>query len=76
MRVAASVSRSRGLQRSPQSAGDFDVERIKAHSRAAGVHQYVYASVGSAHRETGIPHFENKARVEERVRGAGEPANV
>jgi uncharacterized protein YbjT (DUF2867 family) len=43
-------------------------------ARAAGVQHYVYASVGSAHRETGIPHFENKARVEERVRELGFPS--
>ena len=32
-------------------------------AREAGVQHFVYASVGSAHRHTGIPHFENKARV-------------
>src|SRR5215204_5447812 len=31
----------------------------------AGVQHYVYASVASADRRTGIPHFDNKARVEE-----------
>ena len=29
-------------------------------AKAAGVEHYVYSSVGSAHRETGIPHFESK----------------
>jgi uncharacterized protein YbjT (DUF2867 family) len=43
---------------------------------AAGVHHYVYASVGSAHRRTGIPHFDNKARVEHRVRELGFPSWV
>jgi uncharacterized protein YbjT (DUF2867 family) len=34
----------------------------------------VYSSVGSAHRSTGIPHFDNKWRVEETVRGLGFPS--
>lgn len=37
----------------------------------SGVRHFVYSSVGSAQRKTGIPHFDNKARVEETVRGAG-----
>ena len=36
----------------------------------------MYSSVGSAHRRTGIPHFDNKARVEERVRELGFPSYV
>lgn len=39
-----------------------------------GAKHYVYTSVGSAHRKTGIPHFENKFRVEEKVRGLGFPS--
>jgi uncharacterized protein YbjT (DUF2867 family) len=31
---------------------------------SAGVKQYVYSSVASADKKTGIPHFENKRRVE------------
>lgn len=42
----------------------------------AGVQHYVYTSVGSAHRSTGIPHFENKWRVEETVRELGFPSHV
>lgn len=49
-------------------------KRLARLAREAGVHHYVYASVGSAHRETGIPHFDNKARVEETVRGLGFPS--
>jgi uncharacterized protein YbjT (DUF2867 family) len=45
-------------------------------AREAGVQHYVYASVGSAHRQTGIPHFENKARVEQTVRELGFPSHV
>ena len=45
-------------------------------AKAAGVDHYVYSSVGSAHRETGIPHFESKWEVEEHVRGSGVPYTV
>jgi uncharacterized protein YbjT (DUF2867 family) len=51
-------------------------KRIAELSRAAGVEHFVYASVGSAHRETGIPHFENKSRVEDTVRSLGFPSTV
>ncbi len=43
-------------------------KRIARLAREMGVYHYVYSSVGSAHRKTGIPHFENKWRVEELVR--------
>lgn len=49
-------------------------KRIAEAARQAGVHHFVYASVGSAHRATGIPHFDNKARVEETVRSLGFPS--
>ena len=45
-------------------------------ARAAGVRHFVYASVGSAHRHTGIPHFDNKARIESRVRELAFPSWV
>jgi uncharacterized protein YbjT (DUF2867 family) len=45
-------------------------------ARKAGVKHYVYASVASAQRHTGIPHFENKWRVEERVRSLGFPSHT
>src|ERR687889_2653832 len=45
-------------------------------AKAAGVDHYVYSSVGSAHRETGIPHFESKWEVEEHVRASGVPYTV
>lgn len=49
-------------------------KRFAEAAREAGVQHYVYASVGSAHRDTGIPHFENKARVEQRVKELGFPS--
>jgi uncharacterized protein YbjT (DUF2867 family) len=45
-------------------------------ARKAGVQHFVYSSVGSAHRHTGIPHFDNKARVEARVKQLGFPSWV
>jgi uncharacterized protein YbjT (DUF2867 family) len=45
-------------------------------ARAAGVDHLVYSSVGSAHRETGISHFESKWEVEEHVRASGVPYTV
>ncbi len=43
-------------------------------AREAGVQHYVYASVASADRNTGIPHFDNKFRVENTVRGLNFPS--
>lgn len=40
----------------------------------AGIKHLVYSSVGSADRKTGIPHFENKFRVEQTVRTCGVPS--
>ena len=51
-------------------------KRIATLAREAGVHHYVYTSVGSAHRKTGIPHFDNKYRVEDTIRGLGFPSHV
>lgn len=51
-------------------------KRLAQLAREAGVQHYVYSSVGSAHRRTGIPHFENKWRVEETVRGLKFPSHV
>jgi uncharacterized protein YbjT (DUF2867 family) len=45
-------------------------------AKEAGVDHYVYSSVGSAHRETGIPHFDSKWEVEEHVRASGVPYTV
>jgi uncharacterized protein YbjT (DUF2867 family) len=51
-------------------------KRLAMLAREAGVEHFVYTSVGSAHRHTGIPHFENKARVEETVRSLGFQSHV
>ena len=46
-------------------------KRLASLAREAGVQHYVYTSVGSAHRKTGIPHFDNKYRIEDTIRAAG-----
>jgi uncharacterized protein YbjT (DUF2867 family) len=51
-------------------------KRIAEIARRQGVQHYVYSSVASAHRNTGIPHFDNKWRVEEKVRALGFPSHT
>jgi uncharacterized protein YbjT (DUF2867 family) len=50
--------------------------RLAEIARKTNVQHLVYASVASAHRETGIPHFDNKSRIEDRVRALGFPSYV
>jgi len=66
-----------------QTASEAGVEREEAQgkrlatlAREAGVEHFVYTSVGSAHKRTGIPHFDNKWRIEETVRGLRFPSHV
>jgi len=49
-------------------------KRIAEIAKKENVQHFVYSSVGSAHRNTGIPHFDNKWRIEEAVRGLGFPS--
>ena len=49
-------------------------KRLAELARRAGVEHYVYTSVASAHRRTGIPHFENKWRIEQTVRELAFPS--
>ena len=51
-------------------------KRLATLARDAGVQHYVYTSVGSAHKRTGIPHFDNKWRIEETVRSLRFPSHV
>ncbi len=51
-------------------------KRLATLAHAAGVEHYVYTSVGSAHKQTGIPHFDNKWRIEETVRSLRFPSHV
>jgi uncharacterized protein YbjT (DUF2867 family) len=66
-----------------QNAGEAGVEReeeqgkrLAALAREAGVEHYVYTSVGSADKRTGVPHFDSKGRIEDTVRGLGFPSHV
>jgi uncharacterized protein YbjT (DUF2867 family) len=49
-------------------------KRLAQLARDRNVQRFVYASVGSAHKATGIPHFENKFRVEQTVKALGFPS--
>jgi len=43
---------------------------------AARVEHFVYSSVGGADRNTGVPHFESKARIEQRIHDVGLPFTI
>jgi len=51
-------------------------KRLATLAREAGVEHFVYTSVGSADKRTGVPHFDNKWRIEETVRGLRFPSHV
>jgi uncharacterized protein YbjT (DUF2867 family) len=51
-------------------------ERFARLCKEAGVSHYVYSSVGSADRHTGIPHFESKWHIEEVVRQLDFPSHT
>jgi len=51
-------------------------EAFADEAKAAGIRHFVYSSVGSANRKTGIPHFESKWEIEEHVRAIGLPHTI
>lgn len=51
-------------------------KRVVAAAKQAGVQHLVYASVGGADRNSGVPHFESKWHVEEYMREVGVPATI
>ena len=66
-----------------QNAGEAGAERVEAQgkrlaalAREAGVEHFVYTSVESAHKRTGVPHFDDKWRIEETVRSLNFPSHV
>ena len=66
-----------------QNAGEAGVEgeeaqgkRLATLAREAGVEHFVYTSVGSADKQTGVPHFDNKWRIKEIVRSLRFPSHV
>ncbi|HZB82366.1 MAG TPA: NmrA/HSCARG family protein [Rubrobacteraceae bacterium] len=58
---------------------DLEVQQGKTVADAvndAGVEHFVYSSVGSAYRETGISHFDSKWEIEKHVRELGLPYTI
>jgi len=51
-------------------------KRLATLAREAGVEHYVYTSVGSANKRTGVPHFDSKSRIEDTVRAVRFPSHV
>jgi uncharacterized protein YbjT (DUF2867 family) len=51
-------------------------KRLATIARDRGVQHFVYTSVGSAHKQTGIPHFENKFRIEQLVKELRLPSHA
>ncbi len=45
-------------------------------AKAASVNHFVYASVGSANRHTGVPHFESKWQIEQHIRAIALPYTI
>ena len=45
-------------------------------AKAAGVGHLVYSSVANADKNTGIPHFDSKRKVEEHIEGLGSPYTI
>jgi uncharacterized protein YbjT (DUF2867 family) len=51
-------------------------KRFAEVAKNGGVEHFVYSSVASAQRQTGVPHFDNKWRVENRIRELGFPSST
>ncbi|MBD3884936.1 NmrA/HSCARG family protein [Phormidium tenue FACHB-886] len=59
-----------------QDGLDTEIRQGKAVADAAssaGIQHFVYSSVGSAERNTGVPHFDSKSQVEEYIRALAKP---
>lgn len=54
---------------------DQGIRLIEA-GQEAGVQHFVYSSVGSAHRDTGLSHFESKWEIEQYLRASGLPHTI
>ncbi|MEH2182265.1 NmrA/HSCARG family protein [Nostoc sp.] len=62
-----------------QDGFDTEIRQGKAVADAAssvGIQHFVYSSVGSAERKTGIPHFDSKFKIEEHIRAIGLPYTI
>src|SRR3954451_6666987 len=68
-----------GVQNAQEAGVEREEEqgkRLATLAREAGVQHYVYTSVGSADKRTGIPHFDSKWHIEETVRALRFPSHV
>ncbi|OWY68963.1 NmrA family protein [cyanobacterium TDX16] len=62
-----------------QDGLDAEIREGKAIADAAssaGIQHFVYSSVGSAERKTGVPHFDSKFQIEEYIRASGLPYTI
>lgn len=53
-----------------------DGKTVADAAKAAGIQHFVYSSVGSAERNTSIPHFDSKFQVEEYIRSLDLPYTI
>ncbi len=59
------------------AAGEERQGKLLASAAAkAGVKHFVYSSAGGAERDSGIPHFESKWRIEQYIQALGLPATI
>lgn len=62
-----------------QGGGETEIRRAIAFAEAANrqeVGHFVYSSVAAADQNTGIPHFESKGKIEERIPQIGMPYTI
>lgn len=62
-----------------QGGAEAEIRQGIAFAEAANrqeIGHFVYSSVAAADQNTGIPHFESKAKIEERVRETGMPYTI
>ena len=79
--VARAVDGAYGVFSVQSWADGLDVEEAQGKLLAdaaavAAVEHFVYASVGGADRESGVPHFESKWRIEEHIHDVGLPFTI
>ncbi|KJH69940.1 NmrA/HSCARG family protein [Aliterella atlantica] len=53
-----------------------DGKAIADAAKTAGIDHFVYSSVGSAERNTRVPHFDSKFQIEEYIRAIGLPYTI
>jgi uncharacterized protein YbjT (DUF2867 family) len=78
-RALAGVYGVFGVQNFWETGYDREVRQgvaLAEAAQAAGVQHFVYASVASAHRHTGLKHFESKILIEQRIQELGLPHTI